>query len=297
MRDISWDDMRLVMLLAREGSLLGAAKTMGVNPSTIGRRLEALESSLGVRIFDRTRQGVLKTAVAEELLPFVDAAEQAAAGFIRAAEGFEREIEGVVRISSIPGVASYLLARWMKEWIDLYPKLQIQIDSSASYVDLTRREADIALRSYRPQSGDLVAVKLIEAKMAIVASPAFVEEVRVLSDPASIPWISWGPAMAHLPDALWLRESVPETQIVLRTDSIDVQVQACLAGVGALLVAESLAQEMGLVKMPLAGELKGRFEDFPAGALWLVGHRALRHVPRVAAIWNILIEQFQRGGI
>lgn len=289
----SWDDMKLILALAREGSLLGAAKKLGVNASTIGRRLDALEEAFDVRIFDRTRQGVQMTAVAERLLPFAESAEQAADGFARTAEGFERELEGLVRISAPPGVASILLGRWVGEWLEQFPRLKIQIDAFVGYADLSRRETDIAIRSYRPTSGDLVSVKWLTGRSCIMGSQEYLESVGEITSLAQLRWINWGPSLAHMADAKWIEEHVPASQVLLQTDSIEVQLQAALKGMGALLIAEGLGKIAGLVPATLSKPLEAKLPPLLEGSLWLVGHRALRHVPRIDAIWNALLEKVQ----
>src|SRR3954462_7302869 len=108
--DFSWDDVRIFLALFRARTLSSAAVRLGVNASTVGRRLDALEGALGARLFDRTPDGVAPTAPAEELAPHAEALERTAAGFAMAAAGREAEVEGTVRITAVPGVAEDLLA-------------------------------------------------------------------------------------------------------------------------------------------------------------------------------------------
>jgi DNA-binding transcriptional LysR family regulator len=291
MESMSWDDLKLVLALSREGSLLGASKVLDVNVSTVSRRLEAIEESLDIRIFDRTRRGVQMTAVAEELLPFAEAAEQAAMGFRRVAEGFEREIEGNVRISAPPGLASFLLGRWVFEWWKRYPKLTLHIDAQVGYADLSRREADIALRGHRPTRGDLVAVKWIEARPTIMAHPSYVKEVGEVQSLGDLRWIAWGPKLNHIPEGLWTTENVPAKSIVVTSDSYEVKMMAASSGMGVILLAEPLGRLEGLEPVCLSESLQASLPPPPMGELWQVTHRALRNVPRIAAIWEALLEK------
>ncbi|MCB9641534.1 MAG: LysR family transcriptional regulator [Myxococcales bacterium] len=290
MESMSWDELRLILALAREGSLLGAAKVLGVNASTVGRRLDAVEDLLGVRIFDRTRQGVLMTAVAEQMIPFAESAELAAAGFLRVAEGFDREVEGLVRLSAPPGVASYFLGTRLGPLLSLYPKLQLQIDAETGYADLSRRETDIALRGHRPQSGDLISVRLGQDVLRVCGSPAYFESVGKVTSWSQLRWITWGPRMAHLTDITWLMERVPPSSVILRTDSIEVQIRAAEAGIGVVLLHSTMQQATALQALTLPPPLQKELDVLPLGELWLVGHRALRDVPRIAVVWDAIVQ-------
>jgi DNA-binding transcriptional LysR family regulator len=112
----------------------------------VSRRLEALERALGARLFDRTPDGVPPTAVAESLSAHAEAMHRAAAGMVLAAEGREVAVEGEVRLTGLPGGMEYLIAPALPRLLAAYPRLRLSLDASVAYADLTRREADLALR-------------------------------------------------------------------------------------------------------------------------------------------------------
>jgi DNA-binding transcriptional LysR family regulator len=295
---LDWNDVRVLLALCRKRTLRGAAQLLSVNASTVGRRLEALEASLGARLFDRMQDGLAPTAAAEQLLAHAERIEQAALGLVSAAEGFEREPEGVVRITAPPGVADHFVAPGLERLLARFPRLRIELDASIGYSDLTRREADLALRTSRPDSGDLIAVKLAEEPDAVLGSSAYVRELGRLERFADARWLDWGADLAQLPSARFLRERVPESAVVLRSSSINALLAAAESGLGLVILSARFAQSQRwqtLVSAELAQKLDKELALLPRLPLFLVGHRALREVPRVAAVWNFIVDEFARA--
>ncbi|MCA9688494.1 MAG: LysR family transcriptional regulator [Myxococcales bacterium] len=291
---LRWDDLALVLALSRAGTLSGAAARLGVNTSTVARRLDALEEGLGIHLFDRTSAGIAATELAEELAPIAEAMERAAADALRLVEGRETAPEGIVRLTAPPGLANWFVAPALPKLRARYPKIAVELDASIGYADLTRREADLALRSGRPRSGDLVAVRLCQAGYVIAAGPSRVAELGALRSLDACEWITWGRDLAHLPDAAWVAANVAPARVALRTSSMDAQLHAAREGLGALLVPEPFVAWSGLAPVRLARALASQLTSPPAGELWLIGHRALRSVPRIQAVWEFILEESQR---
>lgn len=264
---------------------------LGINTSTVSRRLDALEEALGARLFDRTPDGVLPTALAEELTPHAEALELSASGFAMAAAGREREVAGIVRITAPPGVAEHLLAPALPRLFARWPKLRVALDATVAYADLSRREADLAMRVQRPTHGDLVSKKLSEGEDLLLASAGYARELGRMARADRARWITWGDELAHIPSARWVGVVAPPETVVLRTNSIGSQLAAARAGVGVVLLARPYRERFGLVEVNLAPSLADSLPARPRGALWLVGHRALREVPRIAAVWTFLEEE------
>ncbi|MCX4240601.1 LysR family transcriptional regulator [Paraliomyxa miuraensis] len=292
-KTLRWDDLKVLLALHRRGSLKQAAQELGVNISTISRRLAALEELLGAQLFDRTPDGVMPTAAAEQLVPHAEEMEQAAVGFVHGLEGFEVEPEGVVRITAPPGLVDHFLAPALVELLQTHPRLRIQIVASIGYADLTRREADLALRLMRPAAGDFVATRLVSTGWCVLGSPAHAEALGELRDPAATRWITWGEDLAHLPDARWLATHVERERVVLETSSMTAQIEAVRTGLGVMVAPLAYAGLRDLVAVPCGKELAASLAALPEGSLWLVGHRALRQVPRIAAVWSWLRQQFE----
>ncbi len=286
---LRWDDLELLLALHREATLSGAATRLAVNTSTVARRLDAMQANLGVHLFDRTPSGIVATEACRDLVPIAESMEQVAADALRLLAGRETTPEGVVRLTAPPGLANWVVAPLLVELRARYPGIVIELDASIGYADLTRREADLALRANRPTSGDLVAVRLAETSPIIAASPARAK--NKLADLDAIEWITWGRDLAGFADAKWVAANVDPARVVLRTSSMDAQLQAARTGLGALLVPRPFLDWVELAEVPLAPKLSERLPPLPLGTLWLVGHRALRDVPRVRAVWDFIVER------
>jgi DNA-binding transcriptional LysR family regulator len=297
MQRLRWDDAQVLLALLRARSFSGAGARLGVNASTASRRLDALEAALGAHLFDRTPDGVLPTAAAEALGPHAEAMERAAAGLALAAQGREASPEGEVRLTAPPGVAEFLLAPALPRLFRRHPGLRLTLDASIGYADLTRREADLALRTTRPTAGDLLARKLGDTWGGVFAAPGYARALGTLRRLDQARWITWGDDLGHLPPARLLAERVPEAALVLKTSHMGTQLAAAAAGVGALLVDPHTARVGGLVEVPLAPALRRALPPLQGGALWLVVHRALRDVPRIAAVWDFLAETARGAGL
>jgi DNA-binding transcriptional LysR family regulator len=217
--------------------------------------------------------------------------ELSAARFASAGAAVETQVEGTVRLTVLPGIADLFIAPALANLHQRFPRLVIELDASMSYADLTRREADIAVRVTRPTSGDLVSVKLVTVRAQPMASPAYARELGKLRRLEDARWIAWGAELAHLPDAVWLRTQGPDVEPVFRTSHYASQLSAAAAGLG-VVIASAPYTRAGLVAVDHAKGLDAAWAELPAGTLWLVGHRALRNVPRVNAVWNFLVEEF-----
>jgi DNA-binding transcriptional LysR family regulator len=290
-----WDQVRLFLSIARERSLAGAAARLALDVSTVSRRLDRLEEIIGAPLFDRTRDGTTPTALAEQLVDHAEEMELSASRFASAGTLVETQVEGTVRLTVLPGIADFFIAPMLARLHELHPRLAVELDASVPYADLTRREADLAIRSTRPASGDLTALKLLEVASLPMASPVYARELGKLKRLEDARWIAWGADLAHLPDAVWLRTHGPSVAPVLRTSHFASQLAAARAGLGAVVASRPFASPE-LVALPHAKALDAAWAALPVGALWLVGHRALRNVPRVAAVWDFIVESVGRRG-
>ncbi|HEX6272774.1 MAG TPA: LysR family transcriptional regulator [Polyangiaceae bacterium] len=289
--NLRWDDVRLFLALCRARTIASAAGTLGVDASTASRRLATLEEELGAPLFDRNREGITPTEAAENLMPVAEEIEAGMMRFANATEGLEREASGLLRVACAPDVAVVLLLPLFKELLARHPALRIEVEESTTPLDLTRREADLAVRVVRPVRGDLVVTRLMQARWVLAASPALAASAGKLRKWGDVPWISWTESHAHAPQPRWLAKHAREIEPVLRTDSFAIQLAAAAAGLGVVLVPEPSAAHHGLEPVKLAPALKEAAEDWPVSDLFLVAHRALREVPRVRVVWDLLVER------
>jgi len=292
LEQLQWDDVRLFLALCRSRTVGLAGQSLKVDASTVSRRLAALEETLGASLFDRGRDGIAPTEAAEQLLPVAEEIERGVARFANQADALERDAAGVVRITCPPDVAEVVVAPLLRELLNAHPALRITLAPGESVLDLTRREADLALRTVRPQSGDLVMTRLTSARWVLVAAPSLAKKLGKLRDFADAPWVGWGEAMANLGAARWLAKHARGLEPVVRTDSLRLQLAAVSAGVGVALVPEPSVAHYRLQQLKLAPALQPAAAEWPEDELYLVTHRALRDVPRVRVVWDLLLARW-----
>jgi DNA-binding transcriptional LysR family regulator len=288
---VDWDDLRLFLALSRAPTLGEAAARLRIDASTASRRLAQLEQALAVTLFERGRNGIVATKAAEDLLPVAQEIDAMMNRFANAADGLEREVSGVVRITCSPDVAAVVVAPMLSDLLDRYPALRIELEASESLLDLTRREADLALRTVRPTRGDLLVKKFASIEWLLVGTPALVRKLGALGAWADARWVSWGERHAGIAPARWVKARLAGSEPVVRSDSLTAQLAAVAAGVGIALIPGPTAQHHGLVPVKLKPALRASVSDWPGDDLFLVTHRALREVPRVQVLWDALSQR------
>lgn len=287
--DLKWDDVRLFLALCRSRTVGEAGRALSVDASTVSRRLVALEDALATSLFDRSHDGISATKAAEDLVLVAEEMEHAMTRFANAADGLEREVSGLVRIACPPDVADVVVAPLLRELLTRHPALRVEIAPGEAVLDLTRREADLALRTVRPVQGDLVVTKLTTVRWVVAASRALAGEIGTLRAWSDRPWIGWGERLSHLEPARWLTTHVKTAEPVVRSDSMMVQLSVVASGVGIALLPEPSVAHYGLEQPKLAPALRASAAAWPSNDLFLVTHRALRDVPRVRALWELLL--------
>ncbi len=289
---MAWDDVRLFLALYRARTIGEAARTLGVDTSTVSRRLVALERTLASTLFERGRDGARATQAAEDLLPTAELVEHSIQQFERAADGLEREVEGLVRITCPPDVSQVVLLPVMQDVFREHTNLHIELEPGESVRDLTRREADLALRIVRPSRGDLVFKKVFDVQWQVACAPDLVERLGRIEDWAQVPWLGFGERLDQIPAAQWWAQRAGKAAPRLRSDSFVTQLQAASAGIGVGIFPAITAKHYGLAPVQVSEALQGDLQTLPKDELYLVTHRALRSVPRIRVVWDRLVAEF-----
>lgn len=285
MQVMSWDDLRVFLAVQRSGSHGGAARTLRVDPTTVGRRIGALEQETGVRLFVRTPAGLELSGAGKRLLPRAERIEAEVLASERELRGADAAVEGPLRITAGDGLVNYVLVPALAELRREHEGVAVEVRADTRMLDLSRREADIAVRLSRPTQPALVARKLGTMRFAIYASRAYLDRrgtPRSLRDLAAHDWIGFDESHDALPQHRWLRRAVREPRWVLRANTTTAQVTACAEGHGLALLATFVApREPRLV--PVLPRVVG-----PARDAWVVFHADLRDNPRVGVVMQWL---------
>ena len=264
-----WDDLRLFLAVARAGSLSGAAKLLGVTHSTVFRRIGAFEERLGVRLFDRLPSGYALTAAGEEMRDSVLRIEEEISALALKVTGQDQRPGGTIRLTATDMLAVGVLPRHVAAFRAQWPGIEIEVVVADSVLDLTRREADIALRVGNPAQDTLVGRRVGRLGFAVYAAAG----QGAPPDPADADWIGYG--KAHGPLSRNLARWWPGMRQVYRTNSITAAQAAARAGIGLAALPCVLADpDPGLLRVaPFP-------EDF-ALDLWLLTHEDLRNTARI----------------
>lgn len=237
--ELDWDDLRYFLLAAQAGTLAGAARASGVQHTTIGRRLSALDRSLGVPLFLRGPEGLTLTAMGEELLPLAQKVERD----MMAVREFVASRRNRVRLALPSGFVALFaddLARLARE----HPELTLETVSSGLPADLHRGEADLALRVGPIQDQDLVARSLGEVGSSLYASPRYLRDHPAPADHADLSGhqlVAFGTELSALPAARWLQAHAGSATVVLRTNEMVTMLEAAASGAGLALLPCLLA--------------------------------------------------------
>ena len=276
-----------------------AASRLGVDTSTVSRRIAAFEEHLGVRLFERSRDGLVRTRAAEQIFEAAEGMETSNARLSRDASGVEASAEGTVRLTVDPGMAESFVVPSLPRFRAKHPRVDVEIDASPLPRDLVRREADIALRLTRIAGAELVATKVAAETWVAVGSPGLVKRLGPISSWDAAPWVVWDRDMAGFPPAQWVARHAGKAPTPLRTSHFASQVAAAVAGLGAALLPAPYTRIRKLERVRTTKALAGAVDDWPKSEVWLVAHRVLRDVPRVAALWSFLVEEMRaiHGGL
>lgn len=266
-----WDDLRLFLAVARAGSLSGAARVLDVTHSTVFRRIGAFEQRMGVRLFDRLPGGYALTAAGEEMRDSVLRIEEEVAALALKVTGQDQRPSGVIRITATDLLAVGVLPRHIAAFRTEWPGIEIEVVVADTVLDLTRREADVALRLGNPGQETLIGRRVGRLAFAVYAAPGLV--AQGLSDPTHGDWIGYG--SAHGPLSRSLARWWPQMRQAYRTNSIIAAHAAAQAGIGLAALPCVLADcDPALVR---AASLP---EDFMLD-LWVLTHEDLRHTARI----------------
>jgi DNA-binding transcriptional LysR family regulator len=281
--EFRWDDLRLFLVAYRSRSLTQAAVQLGLNQSTTSRRLKAFEAALGARLFDRTPEGLLPTELALALLGPAEQVEAASFDIARLSMGEEHALAGDVRLALSEGLATFVLAPQIRVLRQRYPGIRLTMAVSNATADLSRREADLALRFFRPARGDLVARRVFSGEYAVFASKELAARLGRGRQPLrGLEFVGWEAGELEVPEHAW--EAQAGLHCVVSASSFSTRIRLAQEGCGAIALTRSFGRTIaGLVELdtdpcPLRSEI------------WLVTHRNMQHVPRVRVVWDFLEE-------
>jgi DNA-binding transcriptional LysR family regulator len=284
---LDWSLVQAFLAVAETGSLSAASKVLGSSQPTLGRQVAALEAALGAELFRRHPRGLSLSGAGEALLPAAEAMRAAAARMALAAAGEDRGLDGTVRITASVIVSHFVLPPVLARLRRTAPGISIDLVASDSSENLLFREADIAVRMYRPRQLDMVTRHVADIPLGLFAATSYLDRVGRPADTDALLALDW---VGYDRDELMIRGmraagwSVDRDFFSVRTDDQAGHWQLVRAGCGVsatqlpIGLADPLVERL-LPEVPL-----------PTVPCWLTAHEALRRTPRVALVWDALAE-------
>jgi DNA-binding transcriptional LysR family regulator len=267
---MDWDDYQYFLAVAGSGSVSAAARRLGQSHSTVLRRLDKLETALDVRLFERFQTGYVLTASGEELQALLAPIGEGMQDIERKLGGQDAALQGTIRVTTTDTLMAVLLPV-LADFRAGYPGIQLQITVNNSFLNLSKRDADVAIRPSNAPPDNLVGRKLGVLRTAPYASTAYLQQ-RPRADHE---WVAPDDSLAHLRQSRWLREHVPADKVAASVDSLLGMVTAVEAGLGAGVLLCLLADARpGLVR--LANPDPALDTD-----VWILTHPDLRRVQRI----------------
>lgn len=274
---MDWDDLRYFLAIAKAGSLGGAARLLGVHHSSVYRRLEAVERHAGVRLFDRQRAGYRLTPQGDILADAAGRMEAELLSAERQVLGSDLKLSGTIRVSTSELLGLYFLPGAFREFIERFPEVKLDVSINNRLADLSRRDADVAIRgTYKPPQ-NLVGRRVAPMPYCAYAHRSLLGRDKQPRALERYDWIGFDEPVSKNPLAYWLHREVPGARCRLTYDSVAAVRESLAAGLGAAVLPCFVGDRVdNVVRI-------GKVQADPDFGMWVLTHRDLRRSARIRA--------------
>ena len=282
-----WNRARAFLVTAEEGSLSAAARALGLAQPTLGRQVEALQEELGVTLFERAGRGMQLTPAGHAMIEHARAMGEAAGRLSNVAFGQNHTMEGPVTISASDAYAGLLLPPIIEKMTEAEPRITVNVVVSNTASDLLRREADIAIRNFRPEEPDLIARKIRDAEARMFASPDYAASlgpIQSKDDFAKARFVGLDRTGQFLGMLQQMGYPISEANVPVHTENFLVMWALVKRGMGIGMIDSVIGDaDPGVVRL---------WEDEPTLGfpIWLVAHRDLHQNRRLRFVWDFLAD-------
>lgn len=285
-----WDDLRVFLEVARQGSVHAAAKRLRLDHSTVCRRIGKLESLLSIKLLDRTRKGIVVRAEAQNLLRHIEEMDLHANSLEDAIPRAAANVVQIVRIATMEGLASGYLARCLPVLSRFAPNVKIELVSNPQTVDLSRKEADIFLSFFNPNAPGLKSILLSRFALFLYCSPEYqrIHGVRSRKELAEHVFIGYIEDLLAIKSVRWLDEVISEPKIGFHSNSIIAQCNAAVAGMGIVLLPTFVAAGISGLQRILPDQISVRRE------VWVSVRNEQSQLARIKGVTQFLKHIFER---
>lgn len=291
MNNIDWNLIRSFLAVSRHGSLSAAARELGVSQPTLTRDIQAIEAATQLNLFKRSTQGLKLTEEGQRLIDAASQMDDAANALARQVSGMSDVLEGDVRISANEIVGFYLLPPALAAFRENNPGVNIEIVISNQASSLNKREADIALRMFRPTQPDLVARRLPDMELGFYAHESYLKKYGIPAGTEAFfqhSIIGFDENMDFIEGAQQLGYPLTRDNFALRTDNLLTQIQLARSAAGIIGTHVGLAEQWPELKRVL------EWIQIPSLEFWVVCHSDTQYNSRIKAVRDHLIEWFEK---
>ncbi|TBD03354.1 LysR family transcriptional regulator [Rhizobium leguminosarum] len=283
---MEWSDLKLFLAIARFGTLGAAARSLGLTQPTMGRRLRALETSLGQTLFQRTTDGFVLTDEGTAVFAGAGRIEEEALAMERGLAGGSRQLDGFLRLSSSDWFGAHVLSPVLAEFSQVHPKVVVELLTDSRLLSLSRREADLVFRIQPFTEAEIIWRKLIHIEYGLYISRGAPHPEA--GDGAGTRLVTMDEAFGDMPDVGWLQRLLPRAKIVMRSNSRDVQAALCANGAGLAVLPRPLGDSLAAIELVDLGEPP------PGRDTWVGYHRDMKRLARLRALLDLVIERLAR---
>jgi len=276
---LDWNDLQYVLAVARDGSYAKAGRRLKIDPTTVARRVQATESALGARLFERSMDGQMRpTEAGEVVIMRSEIVEAQIGGLNEVVKGADAALSGSVRVTSVPILVNRVLIPALPKLLARYPDLRIELIADSRDLNLTRRDADVAVRLARP--GEEVGNRVFARRIGLLSYAVYAPVSRK-DDSHELPWVTYEAGMAHIPQAKWIDNAAARGAgfATIAVNDAEPLLQSVQAGLGRSLLPCIVADHIsGIVRVGVdGGSLLER-------EIWTLTHPDVRHLARVSAV-------------
>lgn len=287
--NFDWNRAKAFLVTAEKGSYSAASKALNLTQSTLGRQVQALEDELGVVLFERAGKGIQITPIGLDLIEHFKSMAEAASKLSLAAMGQSEDLEGTVTITASEANSAFLLPKFIKKIRNLAPGIKIEIVAKNDSADLRKREADIAVRNFKPKQPDLIMKQVSDAQGNFYATKEFIKKhgpFKTIKDLSKANFVSIGDLSGYIEGLKAYGLNLTKENFSIMTESHFVHWNLVKDGLGIGIMPHYIGDKDKSVVRVIKS-----FEGI-SFSTWIVSHRELRTNRRIRFVFDQLVEYF-----
>jgi molybdate transport repressor ModE-like protein len=288
MHNLDWNGIQYVLAVADKGSLVAAARDLGVSHTTVLRRIRAFEERLKARLFERRTTGHVLSPAGEALVAAARSIQETLRDAERRIVGEDLRLEGSVRVTTTDTLFHTVLPRVLAGFGAEHPDVRIDLSTTNAMLNLTRRDAEVAVRPSKEAAPTYLGRRVSEVAFALYASPKYLERTAARTDLGRHRWVALDESLARTTIARWMARELDDAPVAMRVDSLTALCHGAVAGIGVAALPCYLGDgTRGLRRV------RGPIPEM-ATELWVLTHEDLRRTARIRALTDWLVDELSK---